>query len=133
MPGKQVREFPFWAGTVAAPRARSSFGEWALQTKRAGIAPQSQTAFFSHKEVLAKNAQERYQTASCLEADLRALLRGMAVAWSHRFLCLGRPGTRCDASDRLLIHEKLFGRGREDHLPAFDRVVIRHNVVRFYP
>jgi hypothetical protein len=57
-------------------------------------------------KLLAKNAEERYQTASGLEADLRG--------------CLAH-----DASDRLLIPEKLYGREREIDalLAAFDRLV----------
>ena len=72
-------------------------------------------------KLLAKTAEERYQTAEGLEADLRQCLGD----WE----CLGRirpflPGVH-DASDRLLIPEKLYGRDREIKalLEAFDRVV----------
>ena len=71
--------------------------------------------------LLAKNAEERYQTAAGLEADLR---RCLAVRQSHDridFFPLGAD----DSSDRLLIAEKLYGREREvDALfGAFNRVV----------
>jgi len=71
--------------------------------------------------LLAKTAEERYQTAAGVEADLRHCL----AEWE----ATGRigpfqPGSQ-DASDRLLIPEKLYGREREiDVLVAvFDKVV----------
>lgn len=72
-------------------------------------------------KLLAKTAEDRYQTAAGLGHDLRRCLN----EWK-------RPGhiVRCslgerDASDRLLIPEKLYGREREVDtlLAAFDRVV----------
>ncbi|SEE73765.1 PAS domain S-box-containing protein [Rhizobiales bacterium GAS191] len=72
-------------------------------------------------KLLAKTAEERYQTAAGVEADLRRCL----AAWE---LC-GRldpfPLGTQDASDRLLIPERLYGREREIDtlLAAFDRVV----------
>src|SRR5882762_4380955 len=72
-------------------------------------------------KLLAKNAEERYQTSSGLEAALR---RSLGEWQSH-----GRidpfPLGEHDASDRLLIPEKLYGREREIDalLAAFDRVV----------
>src|ERR1700682_4370661 len=72
-------------------------------------------------KLLAKTAEERYQTAAGVEADLR---RGLAEWESH-----GRIGPfplgAHDASDRLLIPEKLYGREHEIDalLAAFDRVV----------
>jgi len=72
-------------------------------------------------KLLAKSPEERYQTASGLEADFRRCL----ADWES----LGRIdpfllGAR-DALDRLLIPEKLYGRDRESKalLEAFDRVV----------
>src|SRR5712664_179888 len=72
-------------------------------------------------KLLAKNAEERYQTASGLEADLR---RCLAEWQSHGRIDSFPLGTH-DASDRLLIPEKLYGREREIGalLAAFDRVV----------
>ena len=71
-------------------------------------------------KLLAKTAEERYQTATGLETDLRRCL----TEWESRkhvgpFL-LGSH----DMSDQLLIPEKLYGREREIHalLAAFDRV-----------
>src|ERR1700689_1975642 len=72
-------------------------------------------------KLLAKNAEERYQTASGLEADLR---RCFAEWQSHGRIDPFPLGAH-DASDRLLIPEKLYGREREIDamLAAFDRVV----------
>ena len=72
-------------------------------------------------KLLAKNAEERYQTAAGLEADLRRCL----LAWQSQgridSFVLGGD----DLSDRLLIPEKLYGRQREVDalLASFDRVV----------
>jgi PAS domain S-box-containing protein len=72
-------------------------------------------------KLLAKNAEERYQTAAGLEADLR---RCLSTWHSHgridSFLLGGD-----DLSGRLLIPEKLYGREREVDalLASFDRVV----------
>src|SRR5258707_12910153 len=72
-------------------------------------------------KLLAKTAEERYQTAAGVEADLRRCL----TEWEATG-CIGPfpPGVH-DASDRLLIPEKLYGRGREiaTLLASFDRVV----------
>ena len=71
--------------------------------------------------LLAKNAEERYQTAAGLAADLRRCLS----EWkSHGRIDSFPLGAR-DLSDRLLIPEKLYGREREVDalLAAFDRVV----------
>jgi PAS domain S-box-containing protein len=72
-------------------------------------------------KLLAKNAEERYQTASGLEADLR---RCRAEWQSHGRIDPFPLGAH-DSSDRLLIPEKLYGRDREIGalLAAFDRVV----------
>ncbi len=72
-------------------------------------------------KLLAKTAEERYQTAAGVEADLRQCLS----EWQS----LGRidpfPLGAHDASDRLLIAEELYGRETEiaTLLAAFDRVV----------
>jgi predicted ATPase/GAF domain-containing protein len=72
-------------------------------------------------KLLAKNAEERYQTASGLEADLRRCL----AQWQSRGRIDPFPLGAHDSSDRLLIPEKLYGREREIDalLAAFDRVV----------
>ncbi len=72
-------------------------------------------------KLLAKTAEERYQTASGLEADLRRCLG----EWkTHGRIDPFPLGTR-DQSGRLLIPEKLYGREREIDalLAAFDGVV----------
>ena len=72
-------------------------------------------------KLLAKNAEERYQTASGLEADLRRCL----AQWQSDGRIDTFPLGAHDASDRLLIPEKLYGREGEIDLllAAFDRVV----------
>jgi len=71
--------------------------------------------------LLAKTAEERYQTATGLESDLR---RCLAEWEAHRHV-IEFPLGQHDTPDRLLIPEKLYGRGREVDalLAAFDRVV----------
>jgi PAS domain S-box-containing protein len=72
-------------------------------------------------KLLAKNAEERYQTATGLEADLRQCL----TEWeTQRHIVPFALGAQ-DAPDRLLIPEKLYGREGEIDvlLAAFDRVV----------
>ncbi|MGV7218038.1 trifunctional serine/threonine-protein kinase/ATP-binding protein/sensor histidine kinase [Bradyrhizobium sp. UFLA05-112] len=71
--------------------------------------------------LLAKAAEDRYQTAAGLEHDLRRCL----VEWSsYRCIEPFELGEQ-DTPDRLLIPEKLYGRGSEIEalLAAFDRVV----------
>jgi PAS domain S-box-containing protein len=72
-------------------------------------------------KLLAKNAEERYQTASGLEADLRRCL----AEWELHGRIDAFPLGAHDVSDRLLIPEKLYGREGEIDalLAAFDRVV----------
>ena len=72
-------------------------------------------------KLLAKTAEERYQTAAGVEADLR---RCMKEWQAHGRIDPFPPGAQ-DASDRLLIPEKLYGREREiaTLLASFDRVV----------
>ena len=71
--------------------------------------------------LLAKNAEDRYQTAAGLEADLRRCL----AEWQSHGRIDPFPLGADDSSDRLLIPEKLYGREREIDalLAAFDRVV----------
>lgn len=74
-------------------------------------------------KLLAKTAEDRYQTAAGLQADLaRCLAQWESVGQIEPF-----PLGAHDASDRLLIPEKLYGREAESKilLDAFDRVVAR--------
>jgi PAS domain S-box-containing protein len=72
-------------------------------------------------KLLAKTAEERYQTAAGVEADLRRCLEQWESCGRIEHFPLGLH----DASDRLLIPERLYGREREIDalLAAFDRVV----------
>jgi PAS domain S-box-containing protein len=72
-------------------------------------------------KLLAKTAEERYQTAAGLERDLRRCL----AAWEARRQIDVFPLAQQDAPDRLLIPEKLYGRAHEIEtlVAAFDRVV----------
>ncbi len=72
-------------------------------------------------KLLAKSAEERYQTASGLEADLRQCL----AEWQSNVRIDPFALGAYDSPDRLLIPEKLYGREREIDalLAAFDRVV----------
>jgi PAS domain S-box-containing protein len=71
--------------------------------------------------LLAKNAEDRYQTAAGLVADLQRCL----VQWRTHGRIDSFPLGADDLSDRLLIPEKLYGREREVEilLAAFGRVV----------
>jgi len=72
-------------------------------------------------KLLAKIAEERYQTAAGVEADLRRCL----TEWDSLHRIDPFPLGAHDSSDRLLIPEKLYGREPEIEtlLTAFDRVV----------
>ena len=72
-------------------------------------------------KLLAKTAEERYQTAAGLESDLRRCL----AEWEAQRRIDDFPLGEHDTPDRLLIPEKLYGRAREIEtlLAAFDRVV----------
>jgi PAS domain S-box-containing protein len=72
-------------------------------------------------KLLAKTAEERYQTAAGLERDLRRCL----AAWETQHRIDAFPLGQHDKPDRVLIPEKLYGREREigTLLAAFDRVV----------
>jgi len=72
-------------------------------------------------KLLAKNAEDRYQTASGLEADLG---RCLAEWQSHGRIDRFPLGTH-DSSEQLVVPEKLYGRECEIDtlLAAFDRVV----------
>ena len=72
-------------------------------------------------KLLAKSADDRYQTAAGLTIDLQRCLSKWHATGGIAPFPLGRQ----DASDRLLIPERLYGREREIDrlLAAFDRVV----------
>ena len=76
--------------------------------------------------LIAKNAEERYQTAAGLRADLRKCLS----QWQAHGRIDPFPLGADDVSDRLLIPEKLYGREREVDalLAAFDRVATHGGV-----
>jgi serine/threonine protein kinase len=60
-------------------------------------------------KLLAKTAEERYQTASGVESDLRRC----RAEWETRCRIDDFPLGEHDTPDRLLIPEKLYGRVRE--------------------
>src|SRR6202453_3185066 len=72
-------------------------------------------------KLLAKSAEDRYQTAAGLEADLRRCQSD----WEAHGRIEPFPLGMRDVSDRLLIPERLYGREREVQalMAAFDRVV----------
>src|SRR5262249_49143909 len=72
-------------------------------------------------KLLAKRAEDRYQTAAGLESDLRRC----RSEWEAQRRIDDIPLGEHDIPDRLLIPEKLYGRRREVDtlLAAFDRVV----------
>src|SRR5260370_39369189 len=72
-------------------------------------------------KLLAKTPEERYQTASGVESDLR---RCLAEWEAHGCIVEFSPGQH-DAPDRLLIPEKLYGQPRETEplLTPFDLVL----------
>jgi PAS domain S-box-containing protein len=72
-------------------------------------------------KLLAKRAEERYQTAAGVESDLRRCL----IDWDTRGSIGEFPLGEHDKPDRLLIPEKLYGRAFETEalLASFDRVV----------
>ncbi len=72
-------------------------------------------------KLLAKTAEERYQTAAGLEADLQRCLADREALGRIDTFTLGAH----DTSDRLLMPERLYGRDREREalLAAFGQVV----------
>ncbi|HUK09066.1 MAG TPA: serine/threonine-protein kinase PknK, partial [Stellaceae bacterium] len=72
-------------------------------------------------KLLAKTAEERYQTAGGVERDLRRCLAEWEAGRNIDDFAVGQH----DMSDRLLIPEKLYGRSRECEvlLASFERAV----------
>jgi PAS domain S-box-containing protein len=72
-------------------------------------------------KLLAKTAEERYQTAAGVERDLQHCL----ADWERQHHIDNFPLGQHDTPDRLFIPEKLYGRAREVEtlLAAFDRAV----------
>ena len=72
-------------------------------------------------KLLAKTAEDRYQSSAGLESDLRRCL----AAWEALRRIDDFPLGQQDTPDRLFIPEKLYGRGREIEtlLASFNRVV----------
>jgi len=72
-------------------------------------------------KLIAKTPEERYQTASGAESDLRRCL----TEWEEHECIAEFPLGEHDVPDRLLIPEQLYGRAREIKmlLGAFERVV----------
>src|SRR6201988_645840 len=72
-------------------------------------------------KLLAKTAEERYQTAASVESDLRRCLAQWEAQGRIKPFALAEH----DIPDRLLIPEKLYGRAREVDtlLASFDRIV----------
>jgi serine/threonine protein kinase len=87
--------------------------------KRSKTVPASVSAIVM--KLLAKTAEERYQTAVGLESDLRRCRAEWETRRRIDQFSLGQH----DTSDRLLIPEKLYGRADEIDilLASFDRVV----------
>jgi predicted ATPase len=77
-------------------------------------------------KLLAKTAEERYQSATGVEADLRKCLAAWESTGRIEPFSLGTQG----ASDRLMIPERLYGRQREIEtlLACVDRVVTHGTV-----
>jgi PAS domain S-box-containing protein len=77
-------------------------------------------------KLLMKSAEDRYQTAGGVEADLRCCLS----SWERYHQLPSLPIATNDVPDRLLIPEKLYG--REAHIntlvAAFDRIVAHRSV-----
>src|SRR5271165_1600371 len=119
--------------TGVLPFAAADALEWVhCHIARQPVAPSSAVTRMDRREVpgplsaiimrlLAKNAEDRYQTATGLVADLRRCLS----EWQSHGRIDSFPLGAHDLSDRLLIPEKLYGREREVDalLAAFDRVV----------
>ena len=114
--------------TGALPFTASDPMEWIhCHVARQPVSPSKRVAAIPAQisaivmKLLAKIGEERYQTAAGVEADLRRCLKDWASSERIDSFPLGAQ----DASDRLMIPERLYGREREIEalLAAFDRVV----------
>ena len=114
--------------TGSLPFAASDPMEWVhCHIARQAIAPHERASGIPEAlsslvmKLLAKTAEERYQTAAGVEADLRRCLG----EWQAHGRIDPFPVGAQDASNRLLIAEQLYGREREvaTLLASFDRVV----------
>jgi PAS domain S-box-containing protein len=117
--------------TAALPFRASDPIEWVhCHVARQPPKPSEQTARIPEPisaivlKLLAKTAEERYQTAAGLEADLRQCL----MEWESIGQIKSFPLGQHDIADRLLIPEKLYGRDSacQTLLAAFDRVAATH-------
>ncbi|WP_041955287.1 AAA family ATPase [Bradyrhizobium japonicum] len=114
--------------TGALPFSASEPMEWVhCHLARSPVPPGERLKEIPHAvsaivmKLLAKRAEDRYQTATGLESDLRSCQRKWIAHGRIDDLPLGER----DTPDRLMIPEKLYGRQREIEtlLSAFDRVV----------
>lgn len=114
--------------TGSLPFSASDAMEWVhCHIARQPITPNKRSqnipAPISHivMKLLAKTAEERYQTAAGVENDLRRCLAEWEIHRRIHDFPLGQQ----DTPDRLLIPEKLYGREREvaTLVAAFDRIV----------
>jgi PAS domain S-box-containing protein len=114
--------------TGVLPFAASDPMEWVhCHIARTPVPPQQRAANIPGAisrivtKLLAKTAEERYQTASGVERDLRRCLAGWQA---NRRIDSFLPG-ESDTTDRLIIPERLLGREREiaELLSAYDRVL----------
>ena len=114
--------------TGRLPFAASDPMEWVhCQIARQPVSPHEQAPDIPGPvsiiimKLLAKTAEERYQTAVGLERDLQRCLK----EWETRGRIDAFPPGEHDTPDQLLIPEKLYGRASEINalLASFDRVV----------
>ncbi|MFB9127985.1 AAA family ATPase [Paraburkholderia dipogonis] len=114
--------------TGALPFMAADPTEWVhCHIARKPVAPSARLATvpaaISHivMKLLAKTAEERYQTAAGVERDLRVCL----ADWQRQRRIDDFPLGEHDTPDRLLIPEKLYGREHEVEIlvAAFDRIV----------
>jgi PAS domain S-box-containing protein len=114
--------------TGSLPYTASDPLEWVhCQVARQAVPPQERSKAVPASvsaivmKLLAKTAEERYQTAAGVERDLRRCL----AEWEARRTMVEFPLGEHDWPDQLRIPEKLYGRAREIDtlLASFDNVV----------